>query len=621
MKPLKLTQLETPDVYIEERDGRPCLVSATYGDIYYSTKNGLDETELVFIDGNDLIARMRAQNRIVVAETGFGTGLNFLALLRHWAELWAELGADAPQLYFTTCELAPLDAKLIKEMLHHFPALREFIPMLLSILPPAWPGRHRRHLFGGKVVVDFLYGDSLEMIKASDFKADAWFLDGFTPSRNPAMWQDELFLEIARCSAPDATIASFTAAGDVKRGLTAAGFAIERKSAEPHKWHRIIGKRVKGASAKFNNNINYTAQRIVIVGSGIAGASVAAGLMRQGITPLILSQGDGPHDGASGNIVAVQTPRLTALDTHPGRFSVAAYGYARWCSAQLGADLDDCSISYGWNEREYSRQFKILEQGWPESLLRVDDDQKIIDAAGVDAKMDGLVFPHGGSIDPRILCSALLEGAEIQYGVTLEGFHQQDDGRWALATNQGEIIADQFVLATGWGLAPLTKGWLDPYFDFQVTAGRVSHLPPSAFPSLKAAISFGGYLARAGDGSLALGASFDRDIEGEDLPAIDADAHEINRQLLPAHMRDAAGDASNWQGRASWRLAATDRQPVAGKVGKGLYILAALGARGMVTGPIAGDHVASLITDAPSPFDRGMRGVVNPYRFSARKGF
>ncbi|MCE2518097.1 MAG: tRNA (5-methylaminomethyl-2-thiouridine)(34)-methyltransferase MnmD, partial [Alphaproteobacteria bacterium] len=259
-----ITPLLPPDVRLETRDGRPCLISARFDDVYFSTKSGLDETDQVFINGNRLLERMPAMERLVVAETGFGTGLNFLGLLRHWQAL----GEDAPRLHYISTELAPLDPDTIAAMGEGFPELSALIPSLLGILPPRWPGRHRRHLFGGKVVVDFLYGDSLEMLTAASFEADAWFLDGFTPWRNPAMWQDELFKEMHRLSAPGATLASFTGSGAVRQGLEDAGFEVRKVSGEPFKLHRIIG-RVSAPSPsipKLNQNIRNDFQDTVIIG-------------------------------------------------------------------------------------------------------------------------------------------------------------------------------------------------------------------------------------------------------------------------------------------------------------------------------------------------------------------
>ena len=627
-----LTLLLDPEISIEDRDGRPCLVSGRFGDLYFAAQDGLAETELVFLSGNDLPQRMRDKTHFTIAETGFGTGLNFLALLKHWQEIENNPDQFAPVLHYITTEIAPLDANVIKEVLSPYQDLAELIEAMVAIMPPRWPGRHRRHLFGGRVVIDFIYGDSLAMINDAVFKADAWFLDGFAPSQNPDMWQDPLFEAIASHSAPNATLASFTAAGHVRRGLEAAGFEVERHQGFGHKRHRITGRikgQIKATTEEQVNPISPDRQKVVIIGAGIAGASVAAALKPAGYDILVLGQGDGPGDGASGNIAAVQSPRLTAAESFSERLSLTGYSYARWLARLYGADLADQAISYAWNDREVTRQQKIKTRGWPETIFAAPDQTALKDKTGLDITHPALLFPEGGAVDPKTLTQALVADVATQFGTTVTGFEQSPNGEatggggrlWQIKTNEGVIDADIIVLAAGSGLAALTQDWMDPTLPLQVTAGRVSHLPATAFPDLDHAISFGGYMAKAKDGRIALGASFDRHIDLNNPPPIDDDLHHANIKTLPEAVAARIDrDFSNWSGRTSFRLASKDRTPIAGQVGKGLYMIAALGARGMVTGPILGQYIASLMMNTPSPLDRGAASMVDPYRFSAREG-
>ena len=619
-----LNPLLDPDISIEDRDGRPCLVSRRFGDLYFAAQDGLAETELVFLSGNDLPQRMQNKPHFTVAETGFGTGLNFLALLQHWQRLEDDLDQSAPVLHYITTEIAPLDGAVIKKVLSPYQDLTELIDAMVSILPPRWPGRHRRHLFGGRVVIDFLYGDSFEMIIDAVFKADAWFLDGFAPSQNPDMWQEGLFEAIASHSSPDATLASFTAAGHVRRGLDAAGFDVERHQGFGHKRHRITG-RIKATPQKPADPISPNRQKVVIIGAGIAGASVAAALKPAGYDILVLGQGDEAGDGASGNIAAVQSPRLTAAESFSERLSLTGYSYARWLARLYGVDLADQAISYAWNDREVTRHQKIKTRGWPETVFLSPEQSDLKDETGFDITHPALLFPEGGAVDPKALTQALMADVATQFGTTVTGFEQSTDEdrgrRWQIKTNQGVIDADIIVLAAGSGLAALTQDWIDPILPLQVTAGRVSHLPSTSLPNLDHAISFGGYMAKAKDGRISLGASFDRHIDLDAPPPIDDDLHHANINTLPeAVAANIDRDFSHWSGRTSFRLASRDRAPIAGQIGKGLYMIAALGARGMVTGPILGQYIASMMMNTPSPLDRGAASMVNPYRFSTKEG-
>jgi len=155
----------------------------------------------------------------------------------------------------------------------------------------------------------------------------------------------------------------------------------------------------------------------------------------------------------------------------------------------------------------------------------------------------------------------------------------------------------------------------------QITAGRVSHLPKGQF-NLDHALSFNGYLVKASDGQIALGASFERDADIHAPLVMDDAVHAANWAMLPDALRATDDqDFSSWEGRGSFRLSTTDRLPLAGAAGEGLYMLMALSAHGMTTAPLLGAHIAALITAAPSPLDQGMAKAVDPFRFSARAGF
>jgi len=613
-----MTPLLDPKVTIETRDGRPCLVSERFGDLYFSAENGLAETELVFIDANDLPRRMASGKRVVIAETGFGTGLNFLAVLKHWISL----GDGAPPLHYITTEIAPLPAEVIRAVLSPFHEIAHLLDDMISILPPVWPGRHRRHLFGGKVTIDFLYGDSLTMIRDSLFQADAWFLDGFAPASNPEMWRPEFFTAMASRSSEGASFGSFTAAGSVRNGLIEAGFSVQRLDGYGHKRHRIAG-RSEGTPSQKVQPPPHTPRNIVIIGAGIAGASVAAALMPQladGQHLMVLSKGEGPADGASGNIAALQAPRLTAIGSDSERLSIASYGYARWLGRLMGANLANKAVVFAANTREVARYDKLQKRPWSPALLSHAQGEDLEGEIGFACSDPALIFHEGGGVDPRVLTKALLDGIDTRFSVSVEKINRLDGGSWQLITNQGEITADCVVLAAGAGAAALTADWIDPLLPLQITAGRVSHLPKGQI-ALDQALSFNGYLVKASDGQIALGASFERDADIHAPLVMDNAVHAANWSMLPDALRVKKDqDFSSWEGRGSFRLSTTDRLPLAGAAGKGLYMLMALSAHGMTTAPLLGEHIAALIAGAPSPLDQGMAKAVDPFRFSARAG-
>jgi tRNA U34 5-methylaminomethyl-2-thiouridine-forming methyltransferase MnmC len=210
---------------IEWRDGQP--YASEFQDVYFSTDNGLLETDYVFLQGNDLAKRwLDADMQIFnIAETGFGTGLNFLCTVH----LWLNTSSRQATLNFISAEKYPLSLQDIITTLSFWPQLKVISDPLLSQYELLINGKESISLYDNRVRLRLLIGDATEQFSKVDEKTDAWFLDGFAPAKNPAMWQAELFQQMARLSKTSTTFATFTSAGDVRRGLTQAGFSVTKR--------------------------------------------------------------------------------------------------------------------------------------------------------------------------------------------------------------------------------------------------------------------------------------------------------------------------------------------------------------------------------------------------------
>ncbi|MFB9150011.1 tRNA (5-methylaminomethyl-2-thiouridine)(34)-methyltransferase MnmD [Roseovarius ramblicola] len=209
---------------IDWRDG-DVPVSARFNDPYFSLEDGLAETRHVFLAGNDLPGRFR--DGVHIAELGFGTGLNLLAALDAW-----RTAGIAGRLVYTSFEAYPMAPHDMRRAQSRFADLAP----LAAELGPHWTGGAQRIALPD---LDFtlVTGDARETLKAWPNKANAWFLDGFSPARNPEMWQPDLMNEVARHTAPRGTAATYTAAGFVRRGLEAAGFSVSRMPGYGRKRH------------------------------------------------------------------------------------------------------------------------------------------------------------------------------------------------------------------------------------------------------------------------------------------------------------------------------------------------------------------------------------------------
>ncbi len=209
---------------LDWRDG-VIPVSTRFDDPYFSFNDGLAETRHVFLAGNDLPARLREGFQI--AELGFGTGLNLMALC---------LLNPAQQIRFTSFEAYPLSTAEIARALEHFPQARAIAGPFLA----QWAaGQTILHL--GNITAEVVLGDARETLGKWPHKADAWFLDGFSPAKNPELWSPEILLQVARHTAPKGTFATYTAAGHVRRALADAGFAVERRAGHGAKRHMSVG--------------------------------------------------------------------------------------------------------------------------------------------------------------------------------------------------------------------------------------------------------------------------------------------------------------------------------------------------------------------------------------------
>ena len=196
--------------------------SQEFDDVYFSAGDGLAETRHVFLDGNGLPETWSGAKQFVIGETGFGTGLNFLAV---W-KLFGETAAEGQKLHFISVEKFPLSAEQIDEALSHWGELDEYRAQLVEVYPENPIGVFE-HDFG-RVKLTITFDDVVDGLKQADTIVDAWFLDGFRPSSNPEMWTDAVFEQVARLSKEGTRFATFTSAGFVRRGLEAVGFDVKK---------------------------------------------------------------------------------------------------------------------------------------------------------------------------------------------------------------------------------------------------------------------------------------------------------------------------------------------------------------------------------------------------------
>jgi tRNA 5-methylaminomethyl-2-thiouridine biosynthesis bifunctional protein len=642
-----------------DAQGRPH--SRAFDDVYFSLEAGLAETHHVFIEQNRLAQRfaaLAAGDCLVIGETGFGTGLNFLCA-------WQSFAATAPagaRLQFISAEKYPLSQADLRRALTLWPTLAAFAEPLLAQYVAIHEGFQRLCFDNGRVTLTLLIGDALEQLSQLDARIDAWFLDGFAPVRNPQMWSPELFGQVARLSRTGTTLGTFTSTGWVRRGLAAAGFAMKRRPGIGHKWHVARGDfqglpaplpRPDAAPAWFSRPPPVAGERhALVIGAGLAGCASAASLAARGWRVSLLERHAEPAQEASGNPQGVLYLKLSAHGTALSRLIVSGFGYTRRLLERLqrGTDWDACGVlQLAFDEREGARQAKLAEAFDAELLHPVDRPQAEA-LAGVGLASGGLYYPGAGWVHPPALCR--LQAASP--GVTLlPHSHLLElrfaDGQWQ-AWDGGQLLASAAVVVLA-SAAEVSRLEQTAGLPLKRIRGQITRLAQTAgSAALGTVVCAEGYVAPARLGEHTLGASFD--FHSDDLTPSIAE-HRGNLELLGQISTDLAArlgvaelPEETLQGRAAFRCTSPDYLPIVGPLAdaaafaeayatlakdarqlpdtpcpwlNGLYINSGHGSRGLITAPLAGELIAAWVNDEPLPIARELAYACHPNRFALRR--
>lgn len=653
-----LAALTTPTLTWNE--GAPHATA--FDDVYFTRGDGRAETEHVFLGANHLPERFavwEAARPFVIGETGFGTGLNMLCA---WVCFEQHAPANA-RLHLLSTEKFPLAREALEQALSAWPSLADYAQVLCAQWPAAVNGIHRLHLTE-RVTLDLHFGDTTERLMLLDGQVDAWFLDGFAPSKNPDMWQPELFNAMAARSRPGATFATFTCAGVVKRGLKAAGFSWKKVPGYGRKREMLAGSiETPPADQRRQPTPWYTpppaapAKHVAVIGAGLAGSTVAAALARRGIQVTVVER-EAPGAGGSGNRQGALYVKLAAETNHQSRVYLTGLLYSqRWLTQQAPSTAPSSTIPL-WqpcgvvqlasSDKEARRQQRFMEQHpLPHEVVSAIEKSALTNTAAISINAPhGLFYPQAGWVRPKALCEHLLN----QPGITL---HQGDVTSltrkatgWRLQLADGSALdADQVVIASAHQANRFVQTVELP---LQSVRGQISEVTlPDKVTGPNRVVCAGGYVAPALDGVLTLGASF---VPNNASTDVTDDDHQCNidelRLTLPALVEalEQAGNPlspDNLGGRAAVRAASPDKTPYAGPVPvaeawradysllskdatrvpnkrgehhSGLWISTAHGSRGLASTPLCAEVIASRMCDEPMPLEAPLVDHLHPGR-------
>jgi tRNA 5-methylaminomethyl-2-thiouridine biosynthesis bifunctional protein len=574
--------------------------SQGFDDVYHSAHGGpaggLRQARHVFLDGNGLPARWAGRERFVVFETGFGLGLNFLATWRAWREDPSRCG----RLHYVAVEKHPFSLQDLRTLHQRYPDLREEAAQLHSAWPLLVPGGHRAQLDGGRVVLTVFFAD-ISVTRDLRLSADAFYLDGFAPAKNPEMWSPQLFRALSRLAAPGATAATWSVAAPVREALELVGFRTQKRPGYGAKREMLCASYRKEASDGTPRE-----RKATVIGAGLAGAAMCERLCARGWDVTLFERHAAPAQEGSGNHAGAFHPIVTPDDSVFARLTRAGFLASLNTFARLsGVRWDPCgALQLARNDKEAaSQEVAMAALALPPEYARVVTRDEAAQHAGVAVAAGGLWFANAGWVQPRSLVDALLEacGSRLQ-----RRFSQPFSLEAEMRENSVTILA-----TANDAVHPI------PHARLRKVRGQLTYFPADRLGPPHVVVLRGGMVLPPVDGVCVAGASFDID-DDDPAPRASSDEGNLERlgRILPEFNR---GDGKiELKSRVAFRAVARDRLPLAGRVRDDLWCTLALGSRGLIWAPLAAELVASRLEGEPLPLEGKLVDALDPLRFERR---
>ena len=641
--------------------------SIEFDDDYYSPEDGLAESTYVFIEGGDVINRMqalKAGETLTIGELGLGTALTLALIL----QAWSEHGSAGARCHVITIEKHPLSRSQLREASARWTSLSQEFATIRQRWPSPIPGCHRRAELIDGLTVDFWWEDVSDALGDLDSYGsqwvDVWFLDGFTPTRNEAMWTEDVLRGVANLSCDEAHVATFTASSDVRRSLERVGFKVSKRPGFGRKRECLHG--VLDLSQTSNDEqlprerptawdqpaCTEKPQSCLVLGAGLAGSHMARRLAERNCKVTVLERGTIGSGGSTQPQGVIYT-RPSHKHGKLADFSLTAYEFSvdhHRCKFREGSLKEgiDGGLS-GYLQLASDDVLERLATAFDDedSPLKVVSREVASSIAGIALTQGAQHFPSSGWLHPRAICAELLNHPNI---TVIEGLgdttlRQGDGDHWFAIAATGDCVAagDTAVVTTAWETVEDARlDWL----PLQPIRGQTTLLPSQGvLKDLKCTICHAGYTPPAKGNVHCIGATYGLNETSTEERTAD---HEINIQQLLSNipsLNSAIGSKSP-TGQAAVRCATADYLPIAGPVPretkfittyeqlrhdrkrlvnkkqpniKGLYVLTGLGSRGLTSAPLLSELLVSQMMDAPPPVTRYLHQAVSPARFLKRR--
>jgi tRNA 5-methylaminomethyl-2-thiouridine biosynthesis bifunctional protein len=467
--------------------------SAYFNDIYFSPKDGLAETQYVFLENNQLESRWKNlgdNENFTIAESGFGTGLNFLASCQLWNSCFKNNHVENRSLNFISFEKYPLSIEDLEKAHCVFPTLSDISQQLRDHYPKLISGVYRIHLINN-ISLTLIFGDALYALKEIKTKVDVWFFDGFSPKENPQLWSEAFFNQTHAFNKVGTTFSTFTSAGHVKRKLQGIGFTTHKVKGFGNKREMLIGE-IKEQNTNDNSNkkilFSYSEKpwlikknatqysnknTVIIIGSGLAGAWSAYKFAERGFSVTVIDESSGVATGASSNPRGATYFKLRPEQDQQSEFYISAYLYS---ISQLNNLLPDqksiwnpCGLLQMAFDDKQLEKFKRLENIKAyQSLFSLLNSKHASKVANTSLTYPALFFKDAGSVDPQALCKRLLSHKNIKLMLNIKVDDLQKNSltkKWLLYNKEESLgEADIVVLANSYHASQFEQSQTLPLF-------------------------------------------------------------------------------------------------------------------------------------------------------------
>ena len=578
------------------------LFSEEFDDLYSSAKGAVAECNHVFIKGNNLNERFEnlgENSKFYIGEIGFGIGINFLTTCKSWLDHTKQNQV----LEFYSFDKYLFRLSDFKTLNVSCPDLKEYISELERNYPRNIQGAQKISLFGGRIILNLIIGEidnTQEYIKLMD-KVDAWYFDGFSPSKNPDLWSIKLFKCIHKSCHENTTFSTYTSSGLVKNNLTESGFNHSRAMGFSDKRHMLKGT----VDTQLKKNTSNT--KVAVIGSGIAGCVLSYTLAKKGIEVDLYEKSDSICSGASSHELLVTYPRLSAHDTAFGSFTLHSYIFATNFYKQLKTDTWKKTgvIILNHDAATEKRQSSLLEKRADGEIYRYIDPDEASELSGIDIKLNGLIYEDAGYILPEEMCKFLIESPKINIFSSSHIKSIKKNGEvFNLNIGKKKFEYQNVCVCAGSETANIVD--ID---GISIKRGQVTHIESlDNISRIKLPICAKGYISPRVNNIHLVGSSYS-DSEDTDLSE---EEHLYNLNNLKLVIDEEMYVIT---GQTGHRAVSKDHMPVVG-MKDGIYINTCHGSRASVTAPISAEIIASMIVDEAPPLMGRELESLSPERFN-----